>query len=227
MLNTLPSPHAIDNRPAAASHVVKPLFVAAEIFEEDQGRLGLYRLIGRLLLRCDREALTQLLSPVETAGSESVGPLGMALDQLRSSTRRLGITAVQGEFHSLFISIGTPPIKPYESFYRSGFMMEKPLAALRDELRSLGLARQAGATELEDHLGALCETMALLVSSGATQLRQQAFFEDHIAPWYEQCLDDISALPQVDFYGHLAALIELFFDVEAQGFEIDHPHFSA
>ena len=49
------------------------------------------------------------------------------------------------------------------SWYLTGFLMEKPLAVLRDDLTALGLARRDSCGEPEDHLAALCDVMRALL----------------------------------------------------------------
>ena len=49
---------------------------------------------------------------------------------------------------------------PYGSYYLTGFLHERPLARLRDDLATLGVERAEGNCEPEDHAGTLCEIMA-------------------------------------------------------------------
>lgn len=193
---------------------------------QEQGRADLYALIGRLLLSPNASMLARLADPAAMQSAQPADALGAALWALSGSARQLGVQAVAREFDALFVSAGMPLLNPYESFYLTGFMMEKPLAALRGELAALGLARVAGARELEDHLGALCETMALLIAGGETLARQQEFFESHLLPWQARCLDELRACPGANFYRQLAELAALFFEIETQAFEIgqtEHP----
>ncbi len=104
--------------------------------------------------------------------------------------------AAAEEFELLFISSGTPALNPYGSLYLSGFMNDTPLAELRADLARFGIGRVRGVFESEDHLGALCETMRVLIAGGPGIRRQplaeqKAFFEARIAPWYARCLDDM------------------------------------
>lgn len=75
--------------------------------------------------------------------------------------------------------------------------------------------RAPGVTELEDHLGALCETMRVLIERGAPRAVQQDFFSRHLAAWATQCLQDIAAAPGADFYRALAAFAQAFFELES------------
>jgi len=193
---------------------------------QEQGRADLYALIGGLLLSPGAGMLARLADPTAVQATQPAHALGAALWALSGAARQLGAQGVAREFDALFVSAGMPLLNPYESFYLTGFMMEKPLAALRGELAALGLARVADARELEDHLGALCETMALLIFGDEPLTRQQAFFETHLLPWQGRFLDELRACPGASFYRHLAELAALFFEIETEAFEIgqtEHP----
>ena len=57
-----------------------------------------------------------------------------------------------------------PDVYLYGSHYLSGFLNEKPLAALRGALDALGLARDDAMSETEDHVACLCEVMRYLIA---------------------------------------------------------------
>jgi TorA maturation chaperone TorD len=123
---------------------------------------------------------------------------------------------VPDEFDALFVATGTPRINPYQCWYVAGWLMDQPLARLRADLLALGLTRASGVTELEDHLGALCEAMRVLIQRDEPLEVQQSFFRKHLASWSQQCLDDIAATPGAEFYRAVAGLARCFFALEAQ-----------
>jgi TorA maturation chaperone TorD len=179
---------------------------------EDQERADLYGLLAALLLRPDAALVAALaaLPPGGTPDDELARPWNALLD----AAARLGPAALD-EHARLFVAAGTPRFNPYRCYYLDGWLMDKPLAQLRDELRALGLQRAPGATELEDHLGALCETMRVLIASGRPPQVQQAFFAGHIAPWSTRCLHDIHDAPDADFYRAVAAFALAFLERES------------
>ena len=67
--------------------------------------------------------------------------------------------------HESVIGVGRGELIPYGSWYLTGFVMDKPLAALRTDLAALGFERQDEVKEPEDHAAALLETMALIAAS--------------------------------------------------------------
>lgn len=107
-------------------------------------------------------------------------------------------------------------------------MMEKPLAALRQDLAALGVARQPRAGLPEDHLGALCETMRLLVAGApgrpaAPLDRQCWFFRRHLEGWPLRCLADIEAAAPARFYRTVSGFVRAFLVLEQQAFELMEP----
>ncbi|WP_119155074.1 TorD/DmsD family molecular chaperone [Caldimonas tepidiphila] len=194
---------------------------------EEQARADLYALAARLLLAPPDAALLAELGGADALPSEQADhPLDRAWERLVAAAGVLDEAAVADEFDRLFVSIGMPAVNPYGSLYQSGFMMEKPLAALRDDLAALGLARRPGSGELEDHLAALCETMRLLIAGAPGLPRrplavQKDFFDRHLAPWYERCLDDLRQAEGANFYRRVADFMHAFLDVEAEAFDID------
>jgi TorA maturation chaperone TorD len=193
---------------------------------EDQARADLYALIACLLLTAPNAALLADLANADSLASQQTdGCLDLAWEKLVLAAGVIGPDAIQEEFNALFTGIGTPQVNLYASLYLAGFMMEQPLAELRSDLMKLGLARIPG-SELEDHLAALCETMRILISgeqgAGRQSIQcQKAFFEQHIAPWYSCCLNDIRAAAGTNFYLQVADFIQAFFDIEAQAFAME------
>jgi TorA maturation chaperone TorD len=189
---------------------------------DELARAQLYSLIGTLLLAPPAPAVVRLLAEADTLQApDHAGALEAAWENLVLAARIMDADAIREEFDSLFVATGTPLLNPYASLYLSGFMMDQPLAALREDLRALGIARQAGASELEDHLGALCETMALLIAQGRPLALQRQFFRRHIAGWAHDCAADLRGAEGAGFYRLLAALIDAYLDVEAEAFAME------
>jgi TorA maturation chaperone TorD len=106
---------------------------------------------------------------------------------------------------------------PYGSWYLTGFLMERPLAELRQDLKELGYARQTDVKEPEDHAAALCETMSLLILDKDLGFgRLKKFFDDHIEPWMMRFFQDLQAAETAEFYGAVGLLGEKFLQVDKQ-----------
>ena len=206
--------------PQAAMPASAPLPLAGE----DQARADLYALLARLLLAAPDAGLLDALSTADPIVSAGVEPaLERAWEVLALASGVMDPDAVHEEFDALFISVGTPPLNPYGSRYLSGYLNDSPLAELRGELARLGIRRMRGVGEFEDHLGALCETMRVLVMRRTPLARQQRFFEAHIAPWYGKCLLDFERAADARFYRVVAAFAAAFLTIEAQAFAVDTP----
>ncbi|QOY96712.1 molecular chaperone TorD family protein [Massilia sp. UMI-21] len=197
---------------------------------EDQARADLYALLSRLLLAAPGARLLEALAhadPILSAGGDPA--LEQAWEALTLASGVMDPDAVSEEFDALFVSVGMPPLNPYGSRYLSGYLNDAPLAALRADLARLGIGRVRDAGEFEDHLGALCETMRVLIAGAPAQSgtiarqpveRQQAFFEAHLAPWYARCLDDIAGADGANYYRLVARLAAAFLAIEAEAFAV-------
>jgi TorA maturation chaperone TorD len=204
-----------------------PVAAVLPVHGEDQARADLYALVARLLFGAPDAALLEALAAADPI---CAGPDQRALEEswekLVQASGVIDAAAAHEEYEALFISAGTPDINPYGSLYLCGYLNDKPLAALRADLSALGLARAPGVSELEDHLGALCETMRVLIAGGQGGRRQplerqKQFFDTHLGPWYARCLGDIAAAARANYYRIVAAFATAFLAIEAEGFAAD------
>lgn len=172
----------------------------AEVSPEDALRVGAYQLLARLLrMPPDRRLLAQLSGHhvPEQPGEDEVAVALRLLGLAASSTSAEG---ADEEFHQLFIGVGRGELVPFGSWYQTGFLMEKPLALLRDDLAALGFERRDAVYESEDHVAALCEVMAMLIERGDDYDAQQRFYNDHIGPWAGRFFEDLQKADSACFY---------------------------
>ena len=111
-------------------------------------------------------------------------PLGLAHAALAEAASATQVEHVEREFFDLFIGLGRGELLPYGSYYLTGFLHERPLARLRDDLVALGIERTEGQVEPEDHAAILCEIMAGLACTAlrrAGRQRPADFREAHRA----------------------------------------------
>jgi TorA maturation chaperone TorD len=198
---------------------------AAELSDEDQARADFYGLFARLLLAPPDAALLAALAAAEPIAAVGEFALEDAWHKLTQAATAVDAAAAADEFAAMFISTGTPPLNPYGSFYLAGHLNDAPLADLRHDLARLGLARARGVGESEDHLGALCEAMRVLIQGGPGMparglAAQKPFFETHIRPWYAACVADVAASPDANFYRVVASVVDAFLSIEAQAFAV-------
>jgi len=186
--------------------------------EIDAARAQEYALIGALLLHAPDAKL--LVSLAGLAGDDS--PLGLAHAALGEAARRTTAEEAEREYFALFIGLGRGELLPYASYYLTGFLQERPLARLREDLGGMGIARAEGVVEPEDHAGILCEIMAGLASGRlpAPKGSDQTIFKRHMAPWIGRFFTDLERAEGAKFYRRVATVARVFMDIEAEAFDL-------
>ncbi len=114
----------------------------------DELRADTYRFLAALLAAPPNN---EVLEVVKQAGISDDGalardavPLAEAWQLLRLAARNSEPERLDDEYHDLFIGIGRGELVPYASWYLTGFLMDRPLAYLRQDLRYLGIERHEG-----------------------------------------------------------------------------------
>ncbi len=185
---------------------------------EDILRAALYRTLAILLGSAPQQRELTMLGKL---GSQDT-PLGEALGALSRHASHVSVEPLEEEFTSLFIGVGRGELVPHASYYLTGFLNEKPLVRLRQDLRDLGIVRQPGVTEPEDHIATLLEIMAGLIlgdfGEAATLEQQHNFFRTHLSPWATHFFKDLEAAKTARFYRPVGTVGRLFLDVEEQAF---------
>lgn len=177
-----------------------------------------YRFVATLLSGAPSAALLDGIRALQ--GDQTA--FGQAVDALARAAATTTAAAAEQEFFALFIGVGRGELLPYASFYRTGFLNERPLAEVRADLAALGIARAEGRFEPEDHIALLFEVMADMAQGrvAAAPDRQAAFFARHIAPWAAQFFDDLAIAPSAGFYRPVAEIGRLLVDIEARAFAL-------
>ncbi len=193
---------------------------AGEIAEEDALRAELYTLLGWLLRSAPSADGLRRVAALEGDDSE----LGRAIRVLAAAARATQPEAVEDEYHTLFIGVSQGELTPYTSYYLTGFTYEKPLAKLRIDMGKLGIGRADGLSEPEDHIAALCEMMAGLITGAfgapADLATQQRFFDAHMAPWAGKFFEDLEVAASAALYMPVGTIGKLFMAIETQAFEM-------
>lgn len=189
---------------------------APPLSPEDQARANIYALLGNLLAAPANRELLELLGDLDAPGSQD--RVGRAWALLRLAAREADPSGVDDEFHDLFIGLGRGELVPCASWYITGLTMDRPLALLRRDLELLGIERQAGVSEPEDHVGALCEAMAVIIQSRSdiSETAQRQFFSDHIEPWMHTFFRDLQEAKTASFYRAVGHLGQEFMRFEQQ-----------
>jgi TorA maturation chaperone TorD len=192
--------------------------------DEETARAEVYGLLARLYYAPADATLLGALRVAVTEAPAAGAFLEEPWRELVGAARAMTDAEVAGEYDALFGGVGKPEVYLYGSHYLSGFLNEKPLARLRSDLAALGLARDDGMPETEDHIAYLCEVMRYLIAGDdaavANLTRQSEFFAAHIQPWVLPMCDAIAAHPKARFYAGLASFTRSFISVEVQGFDM-------
>ena len=157
-------------------------------------------------------------------------PLGLAHLQLADAANAADERSAGREFFNLFIGVGRGELLPYGSFYLTGFLNERPLGRVREDLAKLGIQRSDGNFDPEDHIATLLETMAGL-ANGAINAEpdfEKAFFERHLKPWAARFFADLAVAPSSQFYKAVAGVGHAFIEIETEAFTLpyttEHAH---
>jgi TorA maturation chaperone TorD len=177
-----------------------------------------YALLAVLLSQAPGATLLKRLARLEGDAT----PLGRAHTALAEAAGRARPDKLEREYFDLFIGVGRGELLPYGSYYMTGFLNERPLARLREDLRTLGIERVEQQAEPEDHAAILCEIMAGLIRGQfpATIERQRQIFEKHLAPWIGRFFADLESAEAAEFYRHVGAVGRLFIEIESEAFAL-------
>jgi len=188
------------------------------IDEVDAARAHQYALLALLLARAPDAAMLARLATLRGDAS----PLGLAHAALAEAAAGANAERVEREFFNLFIGLGRGELMPYGSYYQSGFLYERPLARLREDLLRFGIERSEGNCEPEDHAATLCEIMSGLVSGKlpAPAGADRELFEKHLAPWLGRFFADLESAKEADLYRQVGALGGLFVNIESEAFAL-------
>lgn len=204
---------------AAYSHVVST--DALSETEQDQiYRASSYALIAALLRTPPDSNMLQYISQLIQQPHDDSDDLLVAMSTLGLSAKLINPADINDEFHELFIGLGKGELVPYASWYLTGFLMEKPLSDLRDDLARLGYEKEESVTEPEDHAAALFEVMSMMISEGVDIEVQRAFFERHIANWIGRFWDDLREAKSAIFYKSLGRFGAAFTALEIDLFSM-------
>jgi TorA maturation chaperone TorD len=189
-----------------------------ELDELDEARAQEYALLALLLIRAPEAALLKRISRLQ--GDSTT--LGVAHAALTEAAKAARAEDVEREFFHLFVGVGRSELLPYGSYYLTGFLNERPLARVRDDLRGLGIERAADQSEPEDHAGILCEIMAGFIRGAfeASTEQQANFFKKHLEPWIGRFFADLEAAEAADFYRSVGMVGRCFIDIEQQAFAL-------
>jgi TorA maturation chaperone TorD len=192
--------------------------MTGDIDEIDSARAQEYALLAALLARAPDANLLKSLAQLRGDAT----PLGVAHIELADAAAKASAERIEREFFNLFIGVGRGELLPYASYYLTGFLHERPLARLREDLSRIGIERSEGNAEPEDHAAMLCEIMAGLINRRfpAAPGTDEEIFEKHLAPWIGRFFTDLEHAQEADFYRRVGTLGRLFVEIETESFAL-------
>ncbi len=190
------------------------------VAEEDVLRADLYDLLAALLANPPERDLIDRVAGLD--GDD--GELGRSVRALTRIARATTESAAEREFNRLFIGVARGELLPYASYYMTGFLNEKPLAALRGDMAKRAIERAPNVFEPEDNIASLLEMMAGLIlgrfGEPETLAGQKDFFSAHIAPWAGHFFADLEAAKGSVFYAPVGAIGRAFMEIEREAFRM-------
>ncbi len=196
--------------------------VTAALAEEERQRAEIYGLMAGLLARPPKAETLRVLA----ASQGEEGAFGEAITALGRAASEATPKGVAEEYQNLFIGLGRGELVPFASYYLTGFLNEKPLANLRGDLRRLGVERDAGVKEPEDHIAFILDVMAGLITgrftgpggvSGGLE-EQQRFYDAHLASWAPHLFRDLQTAESSRFYRPVGRIGGLLMEIESAAF---------
>ncbi|MEY8842441.1 molecular chaperone [Cribrihabitans sp. XS_ASV171] len=191
-----------------------------EIVEEDRLRAEFYDFLGRLLAAPPDGPLLERMAALR--GDES--DLGQAVQAMARVAKVTRPEAAEREFTALFIGLGRGELLPYASYYLTGFLNEKPLAQLRQDMAARRITRAPNVYEPEDNIASLMEMMAGMIlgrfGAPVPLSDQRVFWNRHIGPWAGHFFSDLEAAETSVLYASVGTAGRLFIEIEREGFRM-------
>jgi TorA maturation chaperone TorD len=202
-----------------------PVAFPAALSDEDRARAEFYAVLGRLFMGPPDGPLLAALGAAGQPHDAADLPVVFAWNRLVEASQVMNPEAAAQEYTDLFVGVGKAECNLHASYWVRD-AAQRPLVAVRADLAGLGLARVAQSTLYEDHLGALCETMRILVAGApgrapATVDVQRRFFERHIGSWAKACCDAITQCSVANYYARVGQFATAFLAVERESFDIE------
>jgi len=191
-----------------------------DVSAEDRLRADFYNFLGLLLASPPDQILLDQVAGLTGDDTD----LGQAIQAMARVAKVTKPAAAEREFNALFIGLGRGELLPYASFYLTGFLNEKPLAQLRNDMAARGITRAQNVFEPEDNIASLMEMMAGMIigrfGSAATLDDQKAFWNKHIGPWATHFYSDLEAAENSVLYASVGTAGRVFMEIEREAFRM-------
>ncbi len=191
-----------------------------DVSTEDRLRADFYNFLGLLMAAPPDQMLLDQVAGL--TGDET--DLGQAIQAMSRVAKVTKPAAAEREFNALFIGLGRGELLPYASYYLTGFLNEKPLAQLRNDMAVRGITRAQNVFEPEDNIASLMEMMAGMIvgrfGTPATLDDQKAFWNKHIGPWAAHFYSDLEGAENSVLYASIGTAGRVFMEIEREAFRM-------
>ena len=185
---------------------------------EDQLRADMYSFLANLLRAEPSAELVGQLTKLESDES----PIGKSIKTLSKLASSLDLPTIRDEYVRIFIGVGRGEILPFASYYLTGFLKDKPLAKLRNDMKEIGIELAENVKEPEDHIASLFDMMSGLILGKFSKKfsigEQKEFFNKHLASWVDLLMRDIESSRIAVFYSPIGTIGREFMEIERSSF---------
>ena len=191
------------------------------INEEDQLRADMYSFLANLFRS---EPNSELINQLKVLESDDT-PIGKSIKTLSKLASSLDLPTIRDEYERIFVGVGRGEILPFASYYLTGFLKDKPLAKLRQDMEKIGIKLEENVKEPEDHIASIFDMMAGLIIGKFNKkfsiAEQRDFFNKHLAPWVGLLMRDIEGSKIAVFYSPVGTIGKEFMEIERASFSMD------
>ena len=188
---------------------------------EDQLRADMYSFLASLLRAEPSADLVKHLASLESDDS----PIGKSIKTLSKLASSLDLSTIRDEYVKIFIGVGRGEILPFASYYLTGFLKDKPLAKLRNDMKEIGIELADNVKEPEDHIASLFDMMSGLILGKFNKKfsvgEQKDFFNKHLNSWVDLLMRDIESSKIAVFYSPVGTIGREFIEIERSSFSMD------
>ena len=191
------------------------------INEEDQLRADMYSFLANLFRS---EPDSELINQLKSLESDE-SPIGKSIKTLTKLASSLDLPTIRDEYMRIFVGVGRGEILPFASYYLTGFLKDKPLAKLRQDMEKIGIKLEDNVKEPEDHIASIFDMMAGLIvgefNKKFSSAEQKDFFNKHLAPWVDLLMKDIESSKIAVFYSPIGTIGKEFMEIERASFSMN------
>ena len=203
------------------SKMITDMSLDENINEEDQLRADMYSFLANLF-RSEPDA--DLINQLKVLESDD-SPIGKSIKTLSKLALSLDLPTIRDEYVRIFVGVGRGEILPFASYYLTGFLKDKPLAKLRQDMEKIGIKLKDNVKEPEDHIASIFDMMAGLIVGKFNKkfsiAEQRDFFNKHLAPWVDLLMRDIESSKIAVFYSPIGTIGKEFMEIERASFSMN------